>query len=77
MSDVKFATNFNEQEAYERAVGVMITHQKVSTSYIQRKLGISYNKARILVERAEKAGIVAPPNYVGKREILLVVPASI
>jgi S-DNA-T family DNA segregation ATPase FtsK/SpoIIIE len=77
MSDVKFAANFNEQEAYERAVGVMITHQKVSTSYIQRKLAIGYNKAALLVERAEKAGIIAAPNHVGKREVLLVVPASI
>jgi S-DNA-T family DNA segregation ATPase FtsK/SpoIIIE len=77
MTDVSVRADWDEQEAYERAVGVMITHQKVSTSYIQRRLGIGYNKARILVERAEKAGIVAPPNYVGKREILLVVPASI
>ena len=55
----------------------MITHQKVSTSYIQRKLAIGYNRAALLVERAEKAGIIAAPNHVGKREVLLVVPASI
>ena len=67
----------SEQEAYERAVGIMITHQKVSKSYIQRKLCISYNKAARLVERAEEAGIIASPNHIGKREILLVVPASI
>jgi S-DNA-T family DNA segregation ATPase FtsK/SpoIIIE len=77
MTDVKNSTNFDEQKSYEQAVGIMITHQKVSTSYIQRKLGIGYNKAARLVERAEEAGIIAAPNHVGKREILFNIPPSI
>ena len=39
--------------------------------YIQRKLGIGYNKAARLVEQMEEEGVVTPANHVGKREILL------
>jgi S-DNA-T family DNA segregation ATPase FtsK/SpoIIIE len=77
MTDVSVRTDWDEQQAYERAVGVIITHQRVSSSYIQRRLGIGYNRAKALVERAEAAGIVAAPNYVGKREVLFNIPPSI
>jgi len=45
--------------------------RKCSTSYIQRKLGIGYQKAARLVEQMEDQGVVSPANHVGKREILL------
>ncbi len=45
--------------------------KKCSTSYIQRRLSIGYNKAASLVERMEEKGIVGAANHVGKREILL------
>ena len=45
--------------------------RKVSTSYIQRKLGIGYNKAARLVEQMEEEGLVSAANHVGKREILV------
>jgi len=45
--------------------------RKASTSYIQRRLQIGYNKAASLMERMEKEGVVAPPNHAGKREILV------
>jgi S-DNA-T family DNA segregation ATPase FtsK/SpoIIIE len=77
MTDVNVRADWDEQQSYERAVGVIITHQKVSSSYIQRRLGIGYNKAKALVERAEAAGIVTAPNYVGKREVLFNIPPSI
>ncbi|RWG89436.1 DNA translocase FtsK [Mesorhizobium sp.] len=55
---------------YEEAVKVVKRDKKCSTSYIQRRLGIGYNRAASLVERMEKEGLVGTPNHVGKREIL-------
>ncbi|MRG56564.1 DNA translocase FtsK [Phyllobacterium sp. SYP-B3895] len=57
-------------ELYDQAVKVMLRDKKCSTSYIQRRLGIGYNRAASLVERMEKEGLVGPANHVGKREIL-------
>jgi S-DNA-T family DNA segregation ATPase FtsK/SpoIIIE len=53
------------------AVQVVMRDRKASTSYIQRRLQIGYNRAASLMERMEKEGIVAPPNHAGKREILV------
>ncbi|XHM74946.1 DNA translocase FtsK (plasmid) [Mesorhizobium sp. ANAO-SY3R2] len=55
---------------FDEAVKVVLRDKKCSTSYIQRRLGIGYNRAASLVERMEKEGIVGAPNHVGKREIL-------
>src|SRR5690606_8025359 len=57
-------------DVYEQAVKVVMRDKKCSTSYIQRRLGIGYNRAASLVERMEKEGLVGPANHVGKREIL-------
>ncbi|HZZ59964.1 MAG TPA: DNA translocase FtsK 4TM domain-containing protein [Roseiarcus sp.] len=56
---------------YDRAVNIVLRDRKVSTSYIQRRLSVGYNKAASLVERMEKEGVVSPPNHAGKREILI------
>ncbi|MDA0961712.1 MAG: DNA translocase FtsK [Proteobacteria bacterium] len=56
---------------YDQAVQVVIKDRKCSTSYIQRKLGIGYNKAARLVEQMEDEGLVSSANHVGKREILV------
>jgi S-DNA-T family DNA segregation ATPase FtsK/SpoIIIE len=56
---------------YDRAVNIVLRDRKVSTSYIQRRLSVGYNKAASLVERMEKEGVVSPPNHSGKREILV------
>ena len=56
---------------YDQAVAVVLKDRKVSTSYIQRKLGIGYNKAARLVEQMEEQGLVSSANHVGKREILV------
>ena len=61
----------NEDALYDQAVQVVLRDRKVSTSYIQRKLGIGYNKAARLVEQMEEEGLVSPANHVGKREILV------
>ncbi|MEY8827964.1 DNA translocase FtsK 4TM domain-containing protein [Sedimentitalea sp. XS_ASV28] len=64
--------NTNGEDAlYDKAVQVVIQDRKCSTSYIQRKLAIGYNKAARLVEQMEEEGLVSPANHVGKREILV------
>ena len=60
-----------ENALYDTAVAIVIKDRKCSTSYIQRKLGIGYNKAARLVEQMEEEGLVSPSNHVGKREILV------
>ncbi|MEX0349295.1 MAG: DNA translocase FtsK 4TM domain-containing protein [Paracoccaceae bacterium] len=60
-----------EDALYDTAVAIVIKDRKCSTSYIQRKLAIGYNKAARLVEQMEDEGIVSPANHVGKREILV------
>ncbi|QFT64724.1 DNA translocase FtsK [Roseivivax sp. THAF30] len=60
-----------EDALYDEAVGIVIKDRKCSTSYIQRKLGIGYNKAARLVEQMEDQGVVSSANHVGKREILV------
>ncbi|MEZ0169386.1 DNA translocase FtsK [Microvirga sp. TS319] len=57
-------------DIYEQAVGIVLRHKKASTSYIQRRLQIGYNRAASLMERMEQEGIVGPANHAGKREIL-------
>ncbi len=57
-------------DVYEQAVKVVMRDKKCSTSYIQRRLGIGYNRAASLVERMEQEGLVGAANHVGKREIL-------
>ncbi|MEP3332034.1 DNA translocase FtsK 4TM domain-containing protein [Sedimentitalea sp.] len=64
--------NTNGEDAlYDSAVQVVIQDRKCSTSYIQRKLAIGYNKAARLVEQMEDEGLVSAANHVGKREILV------
>jgi DNA segregation ATPase FtsK/SpoIIIE, S-DNA-T family len=60
-----------EDALYDQAVAIVAKDRKCSTSYIQRKLGIGYNKAARLVEQMEENSVVTPANHVGKREILL------
>ena len=60
-----------EDALYDQAVQVVIQDRKCSTSYIQRKLGIGYNKAARLVEQMEDEGLVTAANHVGKRDILV------
>ncbi len=58
-------------DLYDRAVAIVLRDRKCSTSYIQRRLAVGYNKAASLVERMEKEGLVAPAGHAGKREILV------
>jgi DNA segregation ATPase FtsK/SpoIIIE, S-DNA-T family len=58
-------------DLYRQAVAIVTRDRKASTSYIQRRLQIGYNRAASLMERMEQEGIVGQPNHAGKREILV------
>ncbi|WP_245506550.1 DNA translocase FtsK [Rhizobium sp. PP-F2F-G48] len=58
------------QDLYDKAVKVVLRDKKCSTSYIQRRLQIGYNRAASLVERMEREGLVGAANHVGKRSII-------
>ncbi|HEV3184600.1 MAG TPA: DNA translocase FtsK, partial [Xanthobacteraceae bacterium] len=58
-------------DLYQQAVQVVIRDRKASTSYIQRRLQIGYNRAASIMERMEEEGIVGAANHAGKREILV------
>jgi S-DNA-T family DNA segregation ATPase FtsK/SpoIIIE len=58
-------------DLYEQAVRVVLRDKKASTSYIQRRLQIGYNRAASLMERMEKEGVVGAANHAGKRDILV------
>ena len=56
---------------YDRAVAVVVRDRKASTSYVQRRLQIGYNRAATLIERMEEEGVISPANHAGKRDILV------
>ncbi|GLQ12428.1 DNA translocase FtsK [Devosia yakushimensis] len=58
-------------ELYDKAVHIVLSDKKASTSYIQRRLAIGYNKAATLIERMEREGVISQANHAGKREILV------
>ena len=61
----------DSNDIYDQAVSVVLRDRKVSTSYIQRRLGIGYNRAASLIERMEQEGLIGAANHAGKREILV------
>lgn len=61
----------SSDDPYDQAVAVVLRDRKASTSYIQRRLGIGYNRAASLIERMEDEGVIGPANHAGKREILV------
>ena len=59
-----------EGDLYDQAVAIVTRDRKVSTSYIQRRLQIGYNRAANLIEQMESQGVISAANHQGKREIL-------
>jgi len=59
-----------KDELYNKALNIIKTEKKASTSFLQRKLQIGYNRAARIMEMMEKEGVVGQANHVGKREIL-------
>jgi len=60
----------SNDDLYEQAVQIVRNDKKASTSYIQRRLGIGYNKAATIIERMEAEGVVTPADHVGRREVI-------
>ena len=58
-------------DIYDQAVAIVLRDRKASTSYIQRRLSIGYNRAATLIERMETEGLISGANHAGKREILV------
>jgi S-DNA-T family DNA segregation ATPase FtsK/SpoIIIE len=70
--DIEMADGGEESnDLYDRAVAIVLRDRKASTSYIQRRLAIGYNRAASIIERMEQEGVVGPANHAGKREILV------
>ncbi|MBM7048865.1 MULTISPECIES: DNA translocase FtsK [Rhizobium] len=67
----------DSEDPYDQAVAIVLRDGKASTSYIQRRLGIGYNRAASLIERMEQEGLIGPANHAGKREILVPTEADI
>jgi S-DNA-T family DNA segregation ATPase FtsK/SpoIIIE len=58
-------------DLYDKALAIVARERKATTSYIQRRLQIGYNRAASLIERMEQDGVVSRPNHKGLREVLL------
>lgn len=54
---------------YDRAIGIIVRTKRASTSFLQREMGLAYNAAAKLMERAEADGFVSRPDAVGKRHV--------
>ncbi|MEO0883319.1 MAG: DNA translocase FtsK 4TM domain-containing protein [Pseudomonadota bacterium] len=64
------STDSAEDDLYAQALAIVIKDKRASTSYLQRRLKIGYNRAATLIERLEEEGVISAPNHAGKREIL-------
>ena len=62
--------NESDDVLFNQAVEVIMKDKRISTSYIQRKLQIGYNRAARIIEEMEEKGIISEPNNQGKREII-------
>jgi S-DNA-T family DNA segregation ATPase FtsK/SpoIIIE len=59
-----------EDDLYAQALQIIIRDKRASTSYLQRRLKVGYNKAAGLIDRLEEEGMISAPNHAGKREVL-------
>ncbi|MFZ8864300.1 MAG: DNA translocase FtsK [Rickettsiales bacterium] len=69
--DYSGESNDNKDELYDKAVNIVLSEKKVSTSFIQRQLRIGYNRAANIVEQMEEEGVISAASATGKREILV------
>lgn len=69
-SDAQLPQGQGEEDLFDRAVAIVLRDRKASTSYLQRRLSIGYNRAADLIERMEAEGLISAANHAGKREIL-------
>jgi S-DNA-T family DNA segregation ATPase FtsK/SpoIIIE len=73
-ADLVEAAGGADDEFYDRAVDIVARDRKASTSYLQRKLSLGYNRAAKLIERMEIDGVISRANHAGRREILVPPP---
>ena len=66
----EFGGGNSDEELYAQAVAIVQNDKKASTSYIQRRLRIGYNRAASLIDRMEQEGIISAADHVGRREVL-------
>ena len=60
----------DKDELYQTALDIIKSEGKASTSFLQRKLQIGYNRAARIIDMMEEEGIVSKANHVGKRDVL-------
>lgn len=63
-------TGDKDEDLYAQAMAIVLRDKRASTSYLQRRLKVGYNKAATLIERLEEEGVISAPNHAGKRTIL-------
>ena len=66
----EYFSSEDEDNLYQKAVEIIKSEGKASTSFLQRKLQIGYNRAARIIDMMEEKGIVSKANHVGKREVL-------
>ena len=64
------STGDKDEDLYAQAMATVLRDKRASTSYLQRRLKVGYNKAATLIERLEEEGVISGPNHAGKRSIL-------
>ena len=64
------STGDEDEDLFAQAIAIVVRDQRASTSYLQRRLKIGYNKAAGLIDRLEEEGVISAPNHAGKREVL-------
>ena len=60
----------DKDELYQQAIEIIRSEGKASTSFLQRKLQIGYNRAARIIDMMEADGVVSKANHVGKRDVL-------
>ncbi len=60
----------SDEDLYRQAVEIVRNDKKVSTSYVQRRLRIGYNRAATIIDRMEEEGIISAPDHTGRRQVL-------
>ncbi|MBQ9731798.1 MAG: DNA translocase FtsK 4TM domain-containing protein [Alphaproteobacteria bacterium] len=65
-----FGAGNSDDDLYRQAVQIVQNDKKASTSYVQRRLRIGYNRAALIIERMEQEGIVTPADHSGRREVI-------
>ena len=62
--------NDAQDDLYQQAISLVLRDKKASTSHVQRRLQIGYNRAANLIDRMEQDGLISPADHVGRRKII-------